>query len=75
MSNPLRYQAENDDLRLQEIEDRKRIQQLLEYDPVLAARSGASTSQAGHSNWAAGQDAEGQRGGLPHQTLPACFAH
>ncbi|KAG1679502.1 hypothetical protein FOA52_011101 [Chlamydomonas sp. UWO 241] len=42
----LSLQAENDELRLQEIEDRKRIQQLLEYDPVLAARSGAANPQA-----------------------------
>jgi coiled-coil domain-containing protein 77 len=38
----LTLQAENDELRLQEIEDRKRIQQLLDYDPVVAARSGAA---------------------------------
>ena len=38
----LALQAENDELRLQEIEDRKRIQQLIDYDPVVAARSGAT---------------------------------
>ncbi|GAX72690.1 hypothetical protein CEUSTIGMA_g146.t1 [Chlamydomonas eustigma] len=39
----LTLQAENDELRLQEIEDRKRIQQLIEYDPVVAARAGPSS--------------------------------
>ena len=41
----LALQAENDELRLQEIEDRKRIQQLIDYDPLLAQRSGAATDK------------------------------
>lgn len=44
----LSLQAENDELRLQEIEDRRRITQLIEFDPLVAAKSGAAQPQASY---------------------------